>query len=253
MSPTILALIAVACIFGGTLLGLVLRRLLPADHLSADSKEVVKLTAGMISVMAALVLGLLLSASKSKFDSTTDAVTQSGARIILLDRVLASYGSESNELRADLRRGVVEAIEMLWPEDGSGDSRLSALERAHGMEELLAKLRALTPRTDAQRAAQAQALQIGNELLLTRWLQIEQAQVVLPTLYLVILLFWLTMLYMSFGLLAPGNPTAIAMMFIGAVSLATALFLILEMNDPMNGVIKVSSGPMRKALEHIGQ
>ena len=94
---------------------------------------------------------------------------------------------------------------------------------------------------------------ICTELLLSRWVQIEQAQVGLPIPFLIILLFWLTMLYMSFGLLAPRNYTVITAMFVGALALATALFLILEMNRPMQGTIKVSSAPMRKALEYIGR
>ncbi len=121
------------------------------------------------------------------------------------------------------------------------------------MEALAQKLQALKPQNDGQRALQRQALDICGELLLSRWLQIEQAQTSLPTTFLVILLFWLMMLYMAFGLFAPHNWTVITAMFIGAVSLATALFLILEMSRPMSGTVKVSSAPMRKTLEYLGR
>ena len=96
-------------------------------------------------------------------------------------------------------------------------------------------------------------MQLGNEILLLRWTQIEQAQTSMPTAFLVILLFWLTMLYVSFGLIAPRNATVVAVLFIGALSVGTAIFLILEMNEPLGGSIKISSGPMLKALEHLGQ
>ncbi len=121
------------------------------------------------------------------------------------------------------------------------------------MEGVIRKVRELKPRTEVQRALQDQALGICNDLLMTRWMQIEQAQTSLPVAFIVILLFWLTMLYTSFGLLAPHNLTVITAMFVGALSLATALFLILEMNRPMSGSIKVSSAPMRKALDHLGR
>lgn len=253
MSPMSLAVASAGCIFSGTLVGLAVRKVLPEHHLSDDSKDAVKLGAGMISMMAALVLGLLVSSAKNNFDATNKAITEGGAKIILLDRVLLSYGAETRELREGLRQGLVATIEMLWPEEPLTDSALRAFESASGMERLLEGIRALKPQTDAQRTLQAQAQQLGNELLLSRWLQIEQAQTSLPTPFLVVLLFWLTMLYMSFGLLAPRNATVIAVMFVGALALATAMFLILEMNRPMGGFMKVSSGPMRKALEHLGR
>jgi hypothetical protein len=252
MNSTAIAAVSVACIFGGTLVGLVLRRIVPADHLDADSKDAVKVGAGMISMMSALVLGLLVSSAKNTFDSTNAAIVQSGAKVILLDRVLAAYGPEVKELRDQLRLGLAASIELLWPEEGVHES-LSKFEKAAMMEKLGQRIRALKPESDAQRRLQEQALGICNEILLSRWVQIEQAQIPLPTPFLVILLFWLTLLYTSFGLLAPHNGTVITAMFVGALALATALFLILEMNRPMAGTIKASSAPMRKALEHLGR
>jgi hypothetical protein len=109
------------------------------------------------------------------------------------------------------------------------------------------------PATDAQRQLLAQAQQISGELLQARWLLIEQAQNALPLPFLVVLLFWLTMLYASFGLFAPGNATVITVLLICAVSVSAAIFLIFELNRPLSGMIKVSSAPMLKALEHLGQ
>ena len=253
MSGTIIALISAGCIFGGTLLGLALRKILPDHHLNAESRDAVKLGAGMISMMAALVLGLLVSSAKNSFDTTNAAIIQGSAKAILIDRLLANYGPEAKEIREGLRRNVTATLEMLWPEEFAKEADLTAFERANAGEVLLGKVRALKPQTETQRALQTQALALLNELLLTRWLQIEQAQISLPVPFLVILLFWLTLLYTSFGLLAPRNATVVTAMFLGALSLATALFLIVEMSRPMAGAIKVSSAPMRKALEHLGR
>jgi hypothetical protein len=252
MSSAAIALLSVGCIFGGTLLGLAVRKIVPEDHLNAESKDAVKVGAGMISMMAALVLGLLVSSAKNNFDLANAAIVQGGAKVILLDRVLASYGSESQELREQLRHAIAGTLELLWPEERLQDS-LRTFENASALEKLLPKVRALKPQSDDQRALQQQAVGICNDLLLSRWLQIEQAQTTLPAAFLIVLLFWLTMLYASFGLLAPRNPTVISVLFVGALSLATALYLILEMNRPMAGAIKVSSAPMRKALEHLGR
>jgi hypothetical protein len=253
MSSLDIAFISAACIFGGVLLGLWLQNLLPEHHLSADSKETIKLAAGMIATLSALVLGLLVSSAKNNFDTMSAEITQGAAKAIQLDRVLASYGPETKEARELLRRSMVAGIQAFWPEDKTDAPGMTAFERANGMELIQAKLRELMPATDAQRQLFAQAQQISNDLVQFRWLLIEQTQNRLPKPFLVMLLFWLTALHMSFGLFAPRNAMVIVVLFICAVSVSGAIFIILEMNHPLSGMIKVSSAPMLKALEHLGQ
>jgi len=253
MSSLTIGLISVACIFGGALLGLLLQGLLPENHLRDTSKDTVKVAAGMIATLSALVLGLLVGSAKSSFDATNTAVIQNGAKIILLDRVLAAYGPETKDAREQLRKAVVAGIEMFWPEEKNVGSGMTGFERANAMEMIQAKLRELTPATDAQRKLQSQAEQLSSDMLQARWLLIEQAQSVLPLPFLVVLLFWLTMLHLTFGLFAPRNGTVITVLLVSALSVSGAIFIILEMNHPLQGMIKVSSAPMRKALEHLGQ
>ena len=238
---------------GGVLLGSILRGLLPDDHLRDDSKDAVKVGAGMIATLSALVLGLLVASTKDNFDTTTAEITQTGAKVITLDRLLANYGPETKATREQLRGAVASVVEMLWPEEKARASGLATFERTNGMEPLQMALLKLTPTTDAQRQLLAAAQQIAGELRQARWLLIEQTQNALPTPFLVVLLFWLTMLHASFGLLAPRNATVIVVLLISALSVSGAIFIILEMNHPLQGMIKVSSAPMRKALEHMGQ
>jgi hypothetical protein len=253
MSSLEIALISAACIFGGVLLGLWLQNLLPGHHLSSDSKETIKLGAGMIATLSALVLGLLVSSAKNNFDTMSAEITQSAAKVIQLDRALANYGPETRDARELLRLNMAAGIQMFWPEDKTEAPGMTAFERANGMELMQAKLRELAPASDAQRQLLALAQQIGGELLQFRWLLIEQTQNALPTPFLVMVLFWLTMLHISFGLFAPRNAMVIVVLFICALSVSGAIFLILEMNHPLSGMIKVSSAPMLKALEHLGQ
>jgi hypothetical protein len=253
MSSFDIALISAACIFGGVLLGLWLQNLLPDHHLSAESKETVKLGAGMIATLSALVLGLLVSSAKNNFDTVSAEVTQGAAKIIELDRALANYGPETKDARGLLRSSMIAGIQTFWPEDKTDAPGMTAFERANGLEMVQAKLRELTPATDAQRQLLAQAQQISGELVQFRWLLIEQTQNTLPKPFLVMVLFWLTMLHMSFGLFAPRNAMVIVVLFLCAVSVSGAIFLVMEMNHPLSGMIKVSSAPMLKALEHLGQ
>jgi hypothetical protein len=253
ISSTTIGLISAGCIFGGALLGLFLHGLLPEQHLRDNSKDTVKVVAGMIATLSALVLGLLVSSAKNSYDTMNAAITQNSAKIILLDRVLATYGPETKDAREQLRRAVVAGIEMFWPEEKNGGSGMTGFERANAMEVIQAKLRELTPATDTQRQLLAQAQQTTGDMLQARWLAIVQAQTTLPVSFLVVLLFWLTVLHLSFGLFAPRNATVITVLLISALSVSGAIFIILEMNHPLQGTIKVSSAPMRKALEHLGQ
>jgi hypothetical protein len=253
VSSLAIGLISAGCIFGGALLGLLLQGLLPEHHLRDTSKDTVKVVAGTIATLSALVLGLLVGSAKSSFDATNTAIIQNGAKVILLDRALAAYGPETKDAREQLRRAVSAGIEMFWPEEKTAGSGMTGFERTNAMEMIQAKLRGLTPATDAQRKLQSQAEQITGDMLQARWLLIEQAQSVLPMTFLVVLLFWLGMLHLSFGLFAPRNWTVITVLLISALSVSGAIFIILEMNHPLDGMIKVSSAPMRKALEHLGQ
>jgi hypothetical protein len=246
-------LISAGCIFGGAVLGLLLSRLLPEGHLRDNSRDTVKVVAGMIATLAALVLGLLISSAKSSFDAIDTAITQNGAKVILLDRALANYGPETKDIREHLRSTVVAGIEMFWPGEKAEGAGLAGFERATAMEDLQAKIRQLTPATDLQRQLLAQAEKLSSDMLEARWLLIAQAQRTLPMTFLVVLLFWLTMLHISFGLLATRNATVITVLLISALSVSGAIFIILEMNNPLQGMLKVSSAPMRKALEHLGK
>jgi Protein of unknown function (DUF4239) len=253
MNSTLIALVSAGCIFLGALLGLFLQRLLPGHHLNKETQDVVKLSAGTIATLTALVLGLLVSSAKNSFDTMSNGIVQSSAKIILLDRALARYGPETKAAREQFKRHVAGVMEMVWPAEKTDMSTLTAFERATGLELFQDKLDKLAPQNDAQRHALAQAQQIVSELGQTRWFLIEQEQKGLPFPLLVILVFWLTLLFVSFGLFAPSNATALTVLFLGACAISGAIFLVLELNQPLEGIIKVSSAPLRNALLHLNE
>ena len=97
-------LLVFACLFGAALLGSLLRSVLPEHHLSAETKDSVKLTMGLVATMSALILGLLIAAAKDKYDKESAGVTQMAAKVIFLDRELAMYGPETKDTRELYRR-----------------------------------------------------------------------------------------------------------------------------------------------------
>ncbi|MGD0970383.1 MAG: hypothetical protein ABSA04_03125 [Desulfobaccales bacterium] len=254
MSALIISLIAFACIFGGTLLGMFLRTILPGHHVSDDSKGAVMLGTGMIATMAALVLALLIASAKGNYDTMSSELRQASSRVILLDRVMAHYGPETNEARDLLRRSIASTIKRIWPEDNIEQAVAESTEGRVNIETIQDKLRQLSPRNDAQRWLQSRALEISSEIAEGRWLLIEQlGQRTLPMPFFVLMVFWLTIIFASFGLFSPRNATVITVLLICALSAAGSLFLIIELDTPYQGLIKVSSAPLRNALAHLGQ
>ena len=224
---------------------------MPEHHLSADTKDVVKLGIALIATMAALVLGLLIASAKSTYDTRRSQLLQVSADVILLDRLLANYGPETKETRALLQRSVTVALAQFWPENGSPPVNID--RRTSSVEALFDNIQRLSPQSDAQRFLQSQALTMVLDLGRTRVLLFEQLDSSIPVPFLIVLVFWLAIIFASFGLFAPPNATVIAAFFVCALSVSGALFLILQLDRSFEGLIQVSSAPLRAALAQLGQ
>jgi hypothetical protein len=221
-------------------------------HLDADARDAVKTGIGLVATMTALILGLITASAKSSYDEVNLAV-ESGARDILtLDRLLARYGPETRELRGAFKDAVARRIDMVWPQ-GSSRPQLDPSRVSADAEGLADQIRALTPRDDSQRWLQTRAVEAAEELLESRWLAFAGSEASVPGLFLVVILFWLTITFVSFGLLATRNATVVTVLFVCAVSVGSALFLILEMDGPFHGLLSVSADPLRYAYAHINQ
>jgi hypothetical protein len=247
-----IAAIVFACTFGSALLGIYLRRILPDSHLSSDSKDVMKLGTGLIATLAALVLGLLIASAKSSIDTQRVGFQQLSTNIILLDRSLKFYGPETKQIREGLRRAVALVLDHQWPQNGSRVVGLDAPDISDSGGALVTAIRELSPGTDAQKSIQSQALQISSDLARTRWLLSYEEESTISAPFLIVLIFWLSVLFVTFGLFSPWNATVVTVLFICAVSLAAAIFLIVEMDRPFHGLIQISGKPLRDALSQIG-
>ncbi len=253
MNPYLVGILSITLIFGGALLGMRLQYMLPGHHLSKETQDLVKLCAGIVATLTALVLGLLVSSAKSSFDAINTGIVQASANIIFLDRTLARYGPQAEPVRQQLKYTIAADINAVWPDEKSGDPGLNAIERKNAMESVQDKLNDIEPDTEARRGMFAQAQQIAANLAQSRWLIIEETHNILPHPLLTILVFWFTLLFVSFGLFAPRNLTAITVMFVGACAISVAIYLVLELNHPFDGLVRISSTPWRNALQHLGR
>jgi hypothetical protein len=253
MSPMTISAIAFACVFGGAMLGMLLRSVVPDHHLSPESKDVVKLGMGLIATMSALVLALLIASAKTSHDTQAGEVVQMSADFLQLDRVLSHYGPETKDARDLLRVTVARGLGPISAQDNYRASMLDSAQVKAGSDVFFEKIQQLAPHDDFQHLLHAQALQICADLGRIRSLLLEQTGGSIPMPFLVVLIFWLSMIFASFGLFAPANSTVIAVLFVCALSVAGAIFLVLELDRPFQGLIQISDAPLRNALAHLGQ
>lgn len=246
-STYFIAGLTLGCVCLGILIGGLLRGLLPKHHLSKSSQDLIKSAAGLMATLVALIIGLLVSSAKGTFDSANSGIAQVGAKAIALDRVLKRYGPETKESRDLLQKHVQVSIQRFASSESNASEDDAAIEAAAGIESIHDKIRDLKPKTDEQRQLQTQALQISEETLTALLQLLEQSQSDLPTFFVIVLIAWLAALFMSFGMLAPGHATAYGALLVCAVSISCAVFLILELNRPLQGAIQVSIVPLQKA------
>jgi len=250
MSSIAISSIVLAVVFGGALLGMFLRRLLPQHHLSDNSRAVVLIAMGLVSTMTALVLGLLISSAKNSFDTLSSEVIGTSSKVIVLDRVLANYGQDTKEARDLLRNFVANVLDRIELESSADHTHLVVPPRE--MDSLYDKIQELLPKDDRQRSLRADALSILKEIRQMRWLLYEQQSASMPLPVLVLLASWLTVLFISFGLFAPANGTVVFSLFVAAFSVSGAICLILQLYTPHAALIKLSGKALRTAFAQLG-
>lgn len=244
MSALEISLITFMFVFGAALLGMYVR--LSDDHLRENIKDVVRLSAGLIGTIAALVLGLLIASAKSSYDARNTQVKQITTNIILLDNLLEQFGPDARNLRVALRNAVSPMADRIWHEgDQANTAPFAATAEAQAF---VTKMQELEPNNDVKRALQARLLSATADLGQSRLALFTQAHDSIPLPFLAILIFWLSIIFASFGLFVPANPIVVATFFVGALSVSGAIFLILEMDRPFAGLLQISSVPLRHVL-----
>ncbi len=246
MSALALSCLIFVLTLGGIFFGTLLRRALPEHHLSKDSQDVVRLGVGLIATIAALVLGLLIAAAKSSFDTQSTQIKQITADMILLDNLLAQYGPEARPIREQMRSAIGPFADRLWHE--KEEPGTAPFEANASAEKVYLEIQALSPKNDLQRSLQARAAQLSTDLAQTRLLLFVESDNLVPAPFLAILVFWLVIIFASFSLFSALNVTVFACLSLFALSASCAIFLILELSRPFTGLMMISSAPLRHAL-----
>jgi len=249
MNSLHVSLVVCLLIFAGSIFGISLRRVLPDKHFCAATETTIRLVTGFLVTMTGLVLGMLVSSAKSSYDGQKVLVAQMSSQIILLDRALDEYGPEANPIRSYLRETVEAAADHVWP---ARESTPVTLRPENKMDMLEAQLKELTPKNSSQVNAKSHLISILADLRQSSWalfIQSDTNKLSMPL--LIILVSWIVTIFISFGLYAPPNPTVIATMLIGALAVSAAILIIMEMYSPFNGILRISSDPIREAIHQL--
>ena len=199
--------------------------------------------------MSALVLGLLVSSAKSSYDTERSEVIQMAAKVAFLDRVLAMYGPEAAEARVRFHDAIKGAVQQMWPEEVRLPAQLAPNTQAGNV--VYGVVQALSPHDDAQHKLKEQAISVGIDIGQLRSLLVAQSVPSISKPMLIILVSWLVIIFLGFSVLAPSNPTVMFAFIISAVAVSGAIFLILELDEPFRGFLRISSEPMMNALHQL--
>lgn len=243
-------LVVLAASLGGALLGMLAGRALPEHHRSTETKAVVSVSMAVLGTLSALVIGLLISDASAAFATRSQEVTQIAADMVQVDRLLRRYGPEAQEARELLRGYAAAKLRDLFP-PGPGPAAVDDEATVATLEALQDRVLALAPADEARRWLRAQALQLTVAISQARWLLVQQGATAVPFPFLALMVSWLSIVFASYGLFAPRNATAVAALVLCAAAVAGAVVMILDLQTPFGGVIRIPGVPMRYALEAI--
>lgn len=251
MSTIAISAGAFALLFAGALLGALLGARLPKHHLSEENKEVVRLAMALVGTLTGITLGLLIDSAKTYYDTQSSELTQTSANVALLGRLLQHYGPEASGAQESLRLAVERVLAENWPNGRPENGKLSP--KAGHIEEVYERLRALTPKDEEHRMMKSEALGLVRNLAQLRWLIIEQASATVLQPLLFVMVFWMTSIFVSWGVFSRANVASLTTFFVAALCVSGAIFLILELYTPYKGLLRISSAPLRVAYDSLVQ
>jgi CRP-like cAMP-binding protein len=248
MDSVVTSILAFMAIFFGALAGVWLARRLPEPHLSSESRTAVSVSMAVVGTLTALVMGLLISNASSSFTARTDAIHSLAIDVIKLDRALQQYGPEAGNIRETLQSYAQSKTRALGDQSDVSSLDLSTLEKFEAMNNQVLELQPIDGR---KRQILAQTVKLLDSIADARWLLIEKSGTSLPSPVLALLIFWLALLFGSFGLFAPRNVTVIAVLLLCALAISGGIFMVLELGTSTRGLIRVSTAPMITAINEI--
>ena len=251
MSSTVAFLASFVSILIGAAIGMFLKRLLPAELLEGGSKEAIRLGAGFLSTLSALVIGLMIASAKNSYDTQNTNIRQLGANVVLVDQMLLKYGPETKPARTLLRELISSAASRIWQENAERNRHGSTFVVSGTADRFYNLVEGLTPANDEQSSLKSRIVQATTEIGRTRILVFTQSDNAIPVPFFIVLTFWLVVIFASFSVFADPNPIVIASILVFALSVSSALFLIVDLSQPFDGLMQISNHHLQMVLSKI--
>ena len=250
MNHFLIGLISFAAIFAGAIIGLFAAHRLPGNHLSKETQSAITVSVAVLGTLSALVLGLMITAANSSFSARSEEVRELSLQLIRMDRNLRRYGPESADARMKLREWAVAKTQQLFPERGRNNS--SSQQTIVMLEGVQDALLALQPKDERQKFLRPLCLHLSSTMIEARWALETRASHSIPVPFLVLLIFWLTIVFASFGLFAPANAVTVVALCLCSLAVAGGIFMIEELDRPLSGFVHLPPDSMYRALSEIG-
>lgn len=255
MSAEAFSLAVLVVVFAGAGVGLFLQPALPDKYMTVSGRDTIGAVAGLFTLLSALVLGLLIWTAYGVYSGQNLAVQTLAAKMLQLDLALTDYGPDASAGRAQLRQDLAQTIDKIWNAGGGGPD-FAAHNFAAAIDNLRHKeayLATLAPSTDAQKQALALASQTIDSIGQAR-LQMSFAlasPVSYPLVFVV--LAWAIALFSGYGLMSRANPVSVTALAFGALGVASAFYLIMDLSAPYSGYFRASAAPLQQVLDYMGQ
>lgn len=255
MTPLSIAGAISVLVLSAGLLGLLLQRALPETFTTGGARDMIGAVSGLLTLLSALVLGLLIWTAYGVFSGQNLAIQTLAAKVLQLDIALAEYGPEAGPLRAQLKASVGKTISEFRAGDQSDAAFVgNNLEGAlRNLEVRDRAVKTLQPQSDEQKRALANAGAIVNSVSQLR-LQMALA-LSSPVSYPLVMTVaaWVSTIFLAFGLTAKGHMMNVIAVGVGALAAGSAFFLILDMSAPYEGLYQISTAPLQEVMSVMGR
>jgi hypothetical protein len=216
----------------------------PERHRAGETEGVVRLFGSFFVVMTSLVVSLMLNQAKNTLEAADKGVHAYAVQLILFDRTMRQYGVDET---AAARRALLAYAKQAAARMGQSDPVVSSRTADTLLRDTIEAVQKLQPADAEHTGLKGELERRFAAVYEMRWSLVEQAEGTVPPALLVMVTLWLILIFASYGFRAPRNRFVATSFIVSSALIACAIYMILDMDVPFDGLIQVSPAP----LDHV--